>query len=386
MNSAPSFVTPETAPRNKEGLMALTRSARIRLAMQINMLPSEDVEKAFVSGTDDDQSNALLAGLQIVDQQRGQPLQHLQPPMQSNPQQQVPMQTQPGQPMMQPMTQQPQQGFGGPQMPPVIPPPAAGMQPQMLPQAPPQQGFGGPSPQLPPFPGNGQAPGAFGQPGPMMGQPMMGQPQPQGFGQPMMGGMGGPPQAPPAGIPQAPPPGFGGGGQMPQGFAPPGAMTPQGFAPPMMNPGQGFAPQMQPQGFAPAPQAPQMGFQQPPQAQPQPVPQQAQAPQGNGPALNVPQQAIEELLKALKLATETSQGLLQQIYQQQTDLAAQQQQTARQIEFLLRVNLWVTSGMPGYTPEGLMQAAQSVDTGIVERVLQQIRQSQPQQAAPQGKA
>lgn len=153
------MLSPETAPRDFESLRALQRGTRYRLAYQLKLLKDAEEEKAFLGGTEDEQTQALVSALAQMDanpqaQNQPQPPQYqMQQPQQPNgqpagppqaPQMQMPSTpTMQGQPPANNWGQQPQQPAasmqmpGGPQMgAPQGPPP--GNAPMQMPAGQPQ--------------------------------------------------------------------------------------------------------------------------------------------------------------------------------------------------------------------------------------------------------
>jgi hypothetical protein len=180
----------QNCPRSVAELKGLPRGVRFRLAMQLNMFADEHQELAFNGATDDQQCEALAAGLASWDQHNGvaggSPEQQMQMPAPQPPQQ---MQMQlPPQPSMQQQVQVPQQQpqfappqFAPPQQPAIQPPVQPPAQPQFAPPQGMQPSMGAPPQQQPPR-----------NPQPSTGMPPAIQPP----------AMAPPPQAPP----QQPPP------------------------------------------------------------------------------------------------------------------------------------------------------------------------------------
>ena len=144
----------ETAPRDFEGLKALKRATRYRIAYQLQLFADNDAEMAFAGGSEDVQAHAVAAALQQLDANQGALQQPTMPqtalPAMAPPQ---PMAMQPSQPTMPTIPQMvmPQ----GPVHPPQAAPQSVGQHgmpvtpqhvappyvPQTAPVPPPQQGM-----------------------------------------------------------------------------------------------------------------------------------------------------------------------------------------------------------------------------------------------------
>lgn len=276
------MVSLENAPRDINGLMQLKRGIRFRLAHQLGMFADESQEHAFMQAPDDQMCQALLQGLQTLDQQGGvqaaavpaAPV--LAPAPALTPPQTAPM-PQPTQLAMPPAP-------GGQQVMPTIQSPVVPQQALQMPQGAPTA----PQASLPAI------------------------------------------QAPPASLPAVVPPQAPQAMQMPP-VAPPAVQMPQAAppaAPPVQMPTQQVPPvQMPPQAAMAPPQAPP----QPPAPQParQPVTDAnraakaaapPQTPVGGAPNMLQIQQQVAASLKQLADTSEKTQKWLEEQHLGQTQL------------------------------------------------------------------
>jgi len=116
-----TMTTPDNAPRDLAGLMALSRAIRFRLAINMGIVVAGTNEaNAFVSSTPEVQSKTLLDALLVRDGAGGQPQQQQLPP-----QQQMPAPMQPTGSVMPQQMMPPQMGGAGMAPPPQMAPAAA---------------------------------------------------------------------------------------------------------------------------------------------------------------------------------------------------------------------------------------------------------------------
>jgi len=97
----------DSCPRDKQNLLTVPRGVRYRLAYQLGMFADDSQEMAFNGATDDQQCEALAAGLSQFDERKGVPSMAQQPQQMQQPQMQQPPQFPMQQPQQPPYTGQP---------------------------------------------------------------------------------------------------------------------------------------------------------------------------------------------------------------------------------------------------------------------------------------